>query len=50
MSEHAGHFDRWADDPDYPSSDWRAEVANEETRRGYWEWVAAQREFDEVDR
>ncbi len=31
----------WREDPDYPSSDWRAEVKNEDTRRGYWDWVEA---------
>ena len=36
--------DAWVDDEEYPSMDWRYEVANEDTRRGYWEWVAAKRE------
>ncbi len=25
--------------PDFPSEDWRYEVANNDTRLGYWEWV-----------
>lgn len=29
----------WAEDPDHPVSDWRLEVANDDTRRGYWDWV-----------
>jgi hypothetical protein len=50
MSEHAGWFDVWADDPEYPSSDWRAEVANDDTRLGYWQWVANQREMSETSK
>ena len=35
-------YDYWNDeDPDYPASDWQYEVANGDTRRGYWEWVEA---------
>lgn len=34
----------WSDDPDYPSDDWKYEVANDQTRRGYLDWVAAMRE------
>ena len=29
----------WDEDPDYPSYDWRNEVADESTRLGYWDWV-----------
>lgn len=37
--------DIWADDPDYPADDWKAEVSNDDTRLGYWQWVEAQREW-----
>jgi hypothetical protein len=30
----------------YPPSDWKYEVASNETRQGYWEWVRAQQERD----
>lgn len=33
-------------DDEYPLSDWQYEVANGDTRRGYDDWVAAQREAD----
>jgi len=33
--------DHWAESPDYPLADWQAEVANGDTRLGYWDWVAA---------
>ena len=36
----------WDDDPDYPVSDWQHEVAEGDTRRGYHQWVACQREAD----
>lgn len=29
----------WQEHPDYPIRDWKDEVANEETRHGYWQWV-----------
>lgn len=31
----------WGEHPEWPVSDWQIEVANGDTRRGYWEWVAA---------
>lgn len=34
----------WEEDPDYPSSDWREEVANNDTRLGYADWVKQQKE------
>ena len=42
--------DHWADDPEYPKSDWQHEVANGDTLRGYRDWVASMREQDEHDR
>jgi len=43
--EHAGAIpqDPWRDDPTYPPSDWHYQVANGDTRRGYWDWVVAMR-------
>ena len=34
----------WLDDAQFSSEDWRYEVDSHNTRLGYWEWVAAQRE------
>jgi hypothetical protein len=28
----------WGEHPKYPVEDWRYQVANNETRQGYWEW------------
>lgn len=36
----------WDVDPEFPVEDWRAEVQNDETRLGYWDWVDAQREAE----
>ena len=36
----------WSDHPDFPSSDWKEEVANDETRLGYWDWVQNAMEQD----
>ena len=41
LSDLADNYDYWDEHPDFPSSDWRYEVANEDTREGYWFWVAA---------
>lgn len=34
----------WGDDEDHPWSDWVYEVESNDTRRGYAEWLLAQRE------
>jgi hypothetical protein len=34
-------FGYWGEHPDHPVSDWQSEVANRDTRRSYWAWVAA---------
>lgn len=35
--------------PAYTRDDWRQEVAEENTLRGYWDWVAAQLESAQDD-
>jgi hypothetical protein len=42
-AEHGGTF---GEHPAYPVADWQLEVTNDNTRRGYWEWVAANLELD----
>lgn len=32
--------------PDYPEAQWQYEVGEGDTRRGYWDWVAANVEYD----
>jgi hypothetical protein len=39
----------WDEDDDYSLEDWMYTILNDETRLGYWEWVAIQREQDECD-
>ncbi len=39
--------DVWGSDPLYPVGDWQYEVANDETRLGYWEWVENQRDAED---
>lgn len=36
----ADAFGYWQDHPGYPAEVWRTEVANGDTRAGYWIWVA----------
>lgn len=37
------------DESDFPYTDWQLEVANGDTRRGYAEWVLAQREQEQAE-
>ena len=36
------HGGIWAEHPDFPVEDWQHEVANDETRQSYWDWVLKQ--------
>lgn len=36
----------WEEDETYPSEDWKFEVANNDTRLGYHEWVEKKKEED----
>lgn len=38
-----GDDDYWGEDPNWPVSDWKYEVANDMTRKGYWSWRNGQR-------
>lgn len=42
--------DYWAENPDYPIEDWKLEVANDDTRLGYWDWVDSLIEQKEIQR
>lgn len=46
MKQYGG---RWGEHPDYPVDDWREEVANNDTRLGYWEWVESQIRMNSYD-
>lgn len=37
----------WDEDPNFPVADWRYEVGNDNTRLGYRDWVASQRDQEE---
>jgi len=38
----------WGDLPGHPAEDWRYEVANGDTRLGYWDWVVNRQEVAEI--
>lgn len=40
----------WDEHADYPLADWQHEVAEDNTRLGYVEWVSHQQEADADDR
>ena len=40
-TELADKYGYWGEHPDFPVADWQYEVANNDTRASYWEWVAA---------
>lgn len=42
--------DGWTEDPDWPLSDWRYEVANDDTRLGYAGWVEQNKKADSYDK
>jgi hypothetical protein len=37
---------QWDEDPDFLVKDWQYEVANDDTRSGYRQWVASRRECE----
>lgn len=37
----------WAEHPTYPLEDWRYEVANDDTRQGYRDWLYNRLEQEE---
>lgn len=36
------HGGVWGEHPAHPVEDWRYQIANGDTRQGYWDWVAAE--------
>lgn len=32
-------YEYWDEYPEFPSSDWKYEVSNGDTRLGYWDWA-----------
>jgi len=45
----AAHGGAWGEHPDHPVASWMSEVANGDTRSGYWRWVAHRAEADAAD-
>lgn len=43
---YGGH---WQEHPEYPISQWMAEVEGFDTRLGYWEWIANVNRGKEVE-
>ena len=37
----------WGENPDWPVCDWQYDVASNDTRLGYWEWVEHNKESEE---
>ncbi len=42
-------YDYWGEHPDYPLQDWRYDVADDNTRLGYWQWVVDRIRCNEDD-
>lgn len=38
--------DYWSEHHRFPVADWKYEVANDDTRMGYWDWVEHKIETD----
>lgn len=39
------HGGVWAEHPVFTSDDWRHDIAEQNTRRSYWDWVLSKIEF-----
>ena len=39
VEEYIKKYGYWSVHPDHPLEDWRYEIANDDTRQGYWQWV-----------
>ena len=39
-------YGTWGEHPDYAVAQWQYEVAEDDTRAGYWEWVVSEIESD----
>lgn len=52
LSEKYDKVGEWGEHPEHTLSDWKFAVINEDTRRGYWDWVACliEEEDDEGQR
>lgn len=48
LRERGLHLSYWSEFDPVPLSDWKQEVANNDTRLGYWEFVAIQLGIAEV--
>jgi hypothetical protein len=40
-------FDYWEEHPQYSTEDWKQDVANGDTKAGYWTWVASQIDLED---
>jgi hypothetical protein len=48
-SELSNQFDFWGNHPEHSLEDWQTEVADADTRLGYWDWVICRCEQAEED-
>lgn len=42
-------MNHWEENADYPIADWKYEVANDDTRLGYWDWIENREEMNSSD-
>ncbi len=42
-------YGSWGSHPRHPVEDWQAEVADDETRLGYWDWLEQRIAIDQDD-
>jgi hypothetical protein len=50
MDQLMATFGPWGEHPNWPRADWQREVANGDTQRGYWDYVAARLEEEQADK
>ena len=49
QNEPLSGYKYWDEHPGYPRADWKYEVRNDDTSKGYWSWVQTQIELQEED-
>lgn len=42
-------YGSWGSHPNHPVEDWQSEVADDETRLGYWDWLEQMITIDEEE-
>lgn len=45
-AELRNQYGNFGEHPDRPIEDWKCQVSNDDTRQGYWDWLAGELEAE----